>query len=94
MYGPTIFTVLSFALAAVAMPSRTERAEPTVGPGGNAICGNGEVISCCNTQSGSSGSGLLGVGGILDGVLGGSCSPLTIPLSKFYLRNIWNTVDF
>lgn len=56
---------------------------PTVGPQGNAVCGNGQVISCCNTNSVSNGSdGLLGIGGILDGVLGGSCSPLNIPIRK------------
>lgn len=56
---------------------------PTVGPEGNAVCGNGQVISCCNTNSVSDGSsGLLGIGGVLDGLLGGSCSPLNIPIRK------------
>lgn len=81
MQVPTIFAILSFALATVAMPVD----EPTVGVDGNAKCGNGQVISCCNTNSVSSGSGaLLGLGGVLDGVLGGSCSPLTIPVGKYW----------
>jgi hypothetical protein len=66
-----------------AMPPRNEPVEPTVGPGGNAVCGNGQVISCCNTNSLSNGSdSLLGLGGVLDGLLGGSCSPLSIPIRK------------
>jgi hypothetical protein len=83
MQVPTIFTILSFAFAAAAMPSGSAPVEPTVGPGGNAACGNGQVISCCNTNSLSNGSGsLLGLGGVLDGLLGGSCSPLNIPIRK------------
>ena len=84
MQVPTILTLLTFAFAAVAMPSKNvERGQPTVGPGGNAACGNGQVISCCNTNSVSSGAGgLLGLGGALDGVLGGSCSPLNVALRK------------
>jgi len=80
MQVPAIFTILTVALAAVAMPStNVARSGPTVGPGGNAACGNGQVISCCNTKSVSSGDGgLLGLGGALDGVLGGSCSPLNV----------------
>lgn len=85
MQVPAIFTILTVALAAVAMPStNVARGGPTVGPGGNAACGNGQVISCCNTKSVSSGSGgLLGLGGALDGVLGGSCSPLNVAVRKF-----------
>ena len=80
-----ITTILSFALAAAAMPSRNEPrgGEPTVGAGGNAICGNGQIISCCNTKSVSNGAGgLIGVGGALNGILGGDCNPLTIPVGK------------
>ncbi|KIN04345.1 hypothetical protein OIDMADRAFT_143769 [Oidiodendron maius Zn] len=83
MQVPTILTLLTFAFAAVAMPSKNvERGgQPMVGPGGNAVCGNGQVISCCNTNSVSNGAGgLLGLGGALDGVLGGSCSPLNVAI--------------
>ena len=86
MQLPIVFTILGFAFAAVAMPSMNEErgGGPTVGPGGNAACGNGQVISCCNTKSVSNGSGsLLGLGGVLDGVLGGSCSPLDVAVRKF-----------
>jgi hypothetical protein len=85
MQVPAIFTILTVALAAVAMPStNVARGGPTVGPGGNAACGNGQVISCCNTNSVSSGAGgLLGLGGALDGVLGGSCSPLDVAVREF-----------
>ncbi|KAH6698516.1 hypothetical protein BKA61DRAFT_682549 [Leptodontidium sp. MPI-SDFR-AT-0119] len=45
------------------------------------MCGNSQVISCCNTKSVSKGAGgLIGIGGVLDNVLGGSCSPLSIPV--------------
>lgn len=88
MHAPTIFAILSFAFAATATPIGIE-------PNGNALCGNGQVVSCCNTNSVSSGAGgLLGSGGILDGVLGGSCSPLTIPIRKFwYPSHISNRID-
>jgi hypothetical protein len=83
MQVPTIFAILSFALAAVAIPCKNEaRDEPTVGAEGNAICGNGQVISCCNTKSVSSASGAIAIGGALDGLLGGDCNPLTIPVCK------------
>lgn len=83
-----IFGLASLAIAAPAPASEPcdceePAKEPTVGPEGNAVCGNGQVISCCNTNSVSNGSdGLLGIGGILDGLLGGSCSPLDIPIRK------------
>lgn len=80
MQVPTTFAVLFFALGAAALPSI---GSPTVGPKGNAQCGNGQVISCCNTKSTSVGAGgLLGLGGVLNGVLGGNCNPLTIPIGK------------
>ncbi|OBT47698.1 hypothetical protein VE00_02220 [Pseudogymnoascus sp. WSF 3629] len=80
MQVPTTFAVLFFALGAAALP-QTNNVGPTVGPKGNAQCGNGQVISCCNTKSTSTGAGgLLGLGGVLDGVLGGNCNPLTIPV--------------
>ncbi|KIN04348.1 hypothetical protein OIDMADRAFT_178387 [Oidiodendron maius Zn] len=81
-----IFGLASLAIAAPAPSSEPcdceePPKEPTVGPEGNAVCGNGQVISCCNTNSVSNGSdSLLGIGGILDGLLGGSCSPLDIPI--------------
>ncbi|PSS20652.1 hypothetical protein M430DRAFT_41941 [Amorphotheca resinae ATCC 22711] len=77
MIAQTIIAAFTFALAAVAHPT----SEPTVGPNGNAFCGNGQVISCCNKTDNNSNngkSGLLGLG--LDGVLGGSCQPLNIPV--------------
>ena len=86
-----IFGLASLAIAAPAPASEPcgcddeapASMEPTVGPQGNAVCGNGQVISCCNTDSTSTASsGLLGLGGVLDGVLGGSCSPLDIPIRK------------
>ncbi|OAL29567.1 hypothetical protein AYO22_01981 [Fonsecaea multimorphosa] len=48
----------------------------TVAEAGNQ-CGNGQVVSCCDTSTSSLASGLLS--GDLNGILGGSCSP--IPLS-------------
>jgi len=94
MQAPTIFAILSFAFAAAAT-ALPPRDEPTVGPNGNAFCGNGQVISCCNTKSSSGGSGgLLGLGGVLDGVLGGDCNPLTIPIGKpWYPSYISNRTD-
>ncbi|KZF19510.1 hypothetical protein L228DRAFT_271306 [Xylona heveae TC161] len=65
---PALFTL------AAAVPSPNGGSGPTVG---DASCGNGQVLSCCNTDSESSG-GLIG--GILDGVLGGSCTALNIPV--------------
>ena len=84
MHASTIFAILSFALAATATPTGIlGGGEPTVGPTGNAKCGNGQVISCCNTKSVSNGAGgLIEIGGVLNGVLGGSCSPLSIPVCK------------
>ncbi|KAH6711798.1 hypothetical protein BKA61DRAFT_658341 [Leptodontidium sp. MPI-SDFR-AT-0119] len=80
MHASTIFAILSFALAATATPTGIlGGGEPTVGPTGNAKCGNSQVISCCNTKSVSNGAGhLIGIGGVLNGVLGGSCSPLRV----------------
>jgi hypothetical protein len=75
MQVPTIFAILSFALAAVAIPCKNEaRDEPTVGANGNAICGNKKSVS--------SASGVIAVGGALDDVLGGDCNPLTVPVCK------------
>ncbi|KFY17495.1 hypothetical protein V492_00623 [Pseudogymnoascus sp. VKM F-4246] len=78
MQVPTALAVLFFAIGAAALPH--DITGPTVGPDGNAVCGNGQSIHCCNKSSVNNGKGgLLGVGSILDGVFG-TCSPLTIPV--------------
>ncbi|KAH0844974.1 Hydrophobin-like protein MPG1 [Fonsecaea pedrosoi] len=40
-------------------------------------CGNGQVISCCNTSTSSGDVGGL-LSGSLNGLLGGSCSPIPV----------------
>lgn len=96
MHASTIFAILSFALAATATPTGIlGGGEPTVGPTGNAKCGNSQVISCCNTKSVSNGAGhLIGIGGVLNGVLGGSCSPLRVAVCKSWHRGyVLNKTD-
>ncbi|KIY01882.1 uncharacterized protein Z520_02020 [Fonsecaea multimorphosa CBS 102226] len=55
----------------------------TVAEAGNQ-CGNGQVVSCCDTSTSSLASGLLS--GDLNGILGGSCSP--IPLSREFSHHL------
>ncbi|KAJ9629114.1 uncharacterized protein PV06_02172 [Exophiala oligosperma] len=70
------------ALTAVTQAVPTEQAKRDLyvrSASADVSCGNDQVISCCNTNKATSDSnngGLLGLGGLLDGVLGGSCSPL------------------
>lgn len=73
------------ALATISMvaagPIEKKETGPTYGDV-QAQCGNNQSVSCCNTQKtgdNSANSGLLGTGDILDGLLGGSCSQLSIP---------------
>jgi len=48
--------------------------EPTVGPSGNAVCANGQVVSRCNKKENNNGAGgFLGIGSGFDGILGGAC---------------------
>lgn len=47
----------------------------TAGLSGEAQCGNGQVVSCCNASGDSASSGGL-LGGVVSGSLGGSCSPI------------------
>ncbi|KAL6246934.1 hypothetical protein RBB50_006241 [Rhinocladiella similis] len=87
------------ALAAMAYAAPTEEKDLYVRSGTAGVtCGNGQVISCCNTSKSTSDSGngaLLGLNGLLDGVLGGSCTPLGvgvlgagIPINKACGNNV------
>ncbi|KFZ22730.1 hypothetical protein V502_02794 [Pseudogymnoascus sp. VKM F-4520 (FW-2644)] len=72
-----ITTVVATACLSTAVPTAHggEHSDgPTIGKGGNAVCGNGQVISCCNSKDQHNGLNLL------DGLLGGNCSPLQIPV--------------
>jgi hypothetical protein len=51
-------------------------------------CGNDQSLSCCNTVSNSEG-GLLG--GVLDGLLGGSCTQ--VPIAGAFLIPLLSSVD-
>ncbi|KAL5353238.1 hypothetical protein ACLOAV_001273 [Pseudogymnoascus australis] len=69
-----ITTIVATACVSTAVPTANggdHGPEKTVGPGGNVVCGNGQVISCCNQEKKN---GL----GLLDGLLGGNCSPLNV----------------
>lgn len=68
-----ITTVVATACVSTAAPTVENDHGPTIGKGGNAVCGNGQVISCCNSGDKKAGVSLL------DGLLGGNCSPLQIP---------------
>lgn len=80
-------SIIAFSLAALtavtqAVPSEAGKRDLYVRSGkADVTCGNDQVISCCNTNkmtSDSNNGGLLGLGGVLDGVLGGSCTPLGV----------------
>ncbi|OBT66504.1 hypothetical protein VE03_03588 [Pseudogymnoascus sp. 23342-1-I1] len=68
-----ITTIVATACVSTAVPTAHDDG-PTIGKGGNAVCGNGQVISCCNSEKKQNG------GSLLDGLLGGNCSPLQIPV--------------
>lgn len=78
------------ALTAVTQAVPTEQAKRDLyvrSASADVSCGNDQVISCCNTNKATSDSnngGLLGLGGLLDGVLGGSCSPLGLGSKIFF----------
>ncbi|KFY44516.1 hypothetical protein V494_01437 [Pseudogymnoascus sp. VKM F-4513 (FW-928)] len=73
-----ITTVVATACVSTAVPTGGDK-DHGHGHGGandndgNQICGNGQVVSCCNTGD-KAGAGLL------DNLLGGNCSPLLIPI--------------
>ncbi|KFZ15336.1 hypothetical protein V502_05673 [Pseudogymnoascus sp. VKM F-4520 (FW-2644)] len=72
-----ITTVVATACVSTAIPTAhgdDHGKEAMVGPGGNVVCGNGQVVSCCNSKDTHNGLNLL------DGLLGGNCSPLTVPV--------------
>ncbi|KIX01789.1 uncharacterized protein Z518_09516 [Rhinocladiella mackenziei CBS 650.93] len=95
------FNVIALSAAACAFLTQASPMEPK---GGSYVmsapaevsCGNDQVISCCNTKTSTtnngSAEGLVGIAGnVLDGVLGGSCTPLAvvgIPINKACGNNV------
>lgn len=73
-------TVPTTSTSTSSMPPPESTSSNNEPPASTVSCGNGQVISCCNTSTRQEGTGggLLGLGGILDGILGGSCSPLGV----------------
>ncbi|OAP55835.1 hypothetical protein AYL99_09987 [Fonsecaea erecta] len=78
-----MYTLLLITLAATgafaAAPIKARDAGSsglTVEQAGNQ-CGNGQVISCCNTSTDTSGDGGI-LSGSLNDILGGSCSPIPV----------------
>ena len=80
-----ITTVVATACVSTAVPTGHNDGGAN-GNDGNAICGNGQVVSCCNS-SGDKGAGLL------DNLLGGNCSPLSLDGKPSYPTYIPNTTD-
>ena len=82
MYSKTI-TFFALAATAFAAPQLFGASATTASDNDLSVsdamqmCGNGQAISCCNTESNGDNGGLLG--GLLGGILGGSCSQLTVP---------------
>jgi hypothetical protein len=78
------FGMAALAALAQAIPTESSKADLYVrSTSADVTCGNGQVISCCDTSTTTIGSdntagGLLGLGDLLDGVLGGACSPLGV----------------
>ncbi|KFY69487.1 hypothetical protein V496_00207 [Pseudogymnoascus sp. VKM F-4515 (FW-2607)] len=72
-----ITTVVATACVSTAVPTAHEKEvqheAPSVAKGNN-FCGNGQVMSCCNTKEGNKGLDVLGE------LLGGNCSPLELNL--------------
>jgi hypothetical protein len=78
--------IATFALMATVAFARPQSADTGVSDAvsvGEASqqCGNEQALSCCNTVSNSEG-GLLG--GVLDGLLGGSCTQVPIAGASFF----------
>ena len=70
-----ITTVVATACVSTAIPTAhgdDHGKEAMVGPGGNVVCGNGQVVSCCNSKDTHNGLN------VLDGLLGGNCDPLNL----------------
>jgi hypothetical protein len=68
-----VMVLLSVSATASSVHARTDSSGMTVGEAAQQ-CGNDQTISCCNTSTDNSGSGLSA----LDGVLGGSCTAIPI----------------
>jgi hypothetical protein len=66
-----IFTIFTSAIMASTMVS----ALPAFNSTGS--CNNKSTLSCCNTNEGTFGSTDL-LGGVLDGILGGSCDQVNL----------------
>ncbi|KFY18637.1 hypothetical protein V491_04743 [Pseudogymnoascus sp. VKM F-3775] len=75
-----ITTVVATACVSTAVPTGHNDGGAN-GNDGNAICGNGQVVSCCNS-SGDKGAGLL------DNLLGGNCSPLSLDVLNLVPLNL------
>ncbi|KFY18911.1 hypothetical protein V493_08265 [Pseudogymnoascus sp. VKM F-4281 (FW-2241)] len=82
-----ITTVVATACVSTAIPTAHDNhnEKPSVGDkpslgDGNAICGNGQVMSCCNSGDKQTGLDLLG------GILGGNCSPLDLGILASLVR--------
>ncbi|KFY48878.1 hypothetical protein V495_00951 [Pseudogymnoascus sp. VKM F-4514 (FW-929)] len=72
-----ITTVVATACISTAAPTNNNddhHDRPNKVGDGNAVCGNGQVVSCCNSQKGDTGADILG------GLLGGNCDALQIPI--------------
>lgn len=76
-----ITTVVATACVSTAVPTAHEKEVQHEGPSvakGNNFCGNGQVMSCCNTGDKKTGLSLL------DGILGGNCSPFNVDRKPSY----------
>ncbi len=75
-----MYTLLFITLAVTGVfagtPIKARTSGMTVEEASNQ-CGNGQVISCCNTSTSSGDNGGI-LGGSLNGLLGGSCSPIPV----------------
>ena len=82
MYSKVAIIFAAMAIAASAAPNapaKLKASEVTV-PQAQAMCGNGNTVSCCNNSADAKNGdkGLLGNVG-LNNLLGGTCQQINIP---------------
>ncbi|KIW10517.1 hypothetical protein PV08_11481 [Exophiala spinifera] len=77
-----VFGITALTAITQAIPTESKKRDLYVRTASADVsCGNDQVISCCDTNkmtSGTTHAGIMGAGNVLDGVLGGACSPLGV----------------